>query len=416
VSLRPDAAARTLERAETAKRAVAVVFVLNGFAFAALISRVPNVKATLDLSASALGLLLLALSAGTLTALPLSGWVVHRIGARRTVLGGAIIVAVGLSVVAAGLLSVQVPLVAVGLAIYGVGVSVWDVAMNVEGADVERRLGRTVMPRFHAGFSLGTVAGALLGAAAAASGFGLPEQLLVALPLTVVGTVLGLREFQSDDPLERPSEATEGTGAAQASAPAQSLEFPAAPPGVAWAWKEPRTLLVGVMVFSFALIEGIANDWLALALVDGHGQSQTVGALGFGVFVTSMTIGRLTGGTFLDRHGRVPVLRVTGLLALAGVTSVILFGPLVLVLGGAVLWGIGASLGFPVGMSAGADDPARSAARVAVVSSIGYVAFLAGPPVVGLLADAVGLLEALTVVAVAAAVGMSVAAAARPLR
>jgi cyanate permease len=81
-----------------------------------------------------------------------------------------------------------------------------------------------------------------------------------------------------------------------------------------------------------------------------------------------------------------------------------------------VLWGLGASLGFPVGMSAGADDPARSAARVAVVSSIGYVAFLAGPPVVGLLADAVGLLEALTVVAVAAAVGMSVATAARPLR
>jgi MFS family permease len=170
------------------------------------------------------------------------------------------------------------------------------------------------------------------------------------------------------------------------------------------------------MVFCFALVEGIANDWLALALVDGHGQSQTVGALGFGVFVTSMTVGRLTGGSFLDRHGRVPVLRVTGLLALAGVTSVIVFGPLVLVLFGAVLWGLGASLGFPVGMSAGADDPARSAARVAVVSSIGYVAFLAGPPVVGLLADAVGLLEALTVVAVAAAVGMSVATAARPLR
>lgn len=408
MSLRPDAT-RTRERAETAKRAVAAVFVLNGFAFAALISRVPNVKATLDLSASALGLLLLALSAGTLTALPVSGWVVHRIGARRTVLGGVMFVAAGLSVVAAGLLSVQVPLVAVGLAIYGVGVSIWDVAMNVEGAAVERRLGRTVMPRFHAGFSLGTVGGALLGAAAAGAGFGLPEQLLVALPLTVVGTVLGLREFQSDGPPDEPPEAG-------SSAPVGTSPSEAAPPGVAWAWKEPRTLLVGVMVFSFALVEGIANDWLALALVDGHGQSQTVGALGYGVFVTSMTIGRLTGGSFLDRHGRVPVLRVTGLLALAGVTSVILFGPLVLVLCGAVLWGLGASLGFPVGMSAGADDPARSAARVAVVSSIGYVAFLAGPPVVGLLADAVGLLESLTVVAVAAAVGMSVATAARPLR
>ena len=414
MSSRPAAAAHTRERAETAKRAVATVFVLNGFAFAALISRVPNVKATLDLSASALGLLLLALSVGTLTALPLSGWVVHLIGARRTVFGGVLIVATGLSVVAAGLLSVRVPLVAVGLAVYGVGVSVWDVAMNVEGAAVERRLGRTVMPRFHAGFSLGTVAGALLGAAAAAAGFGLPGQLLVALPLTVVGTMLGLREFESDDP--RTDDGVGEDGHAESSEAPGGVDPDAVPPGVAWAWKEPRTLLIGVMVFSFALVEGIANDWLALALVDGHGQSQTVGALGYGVFVTSMTVGRLTGGSFLDRHGRVPVLRVTGLFALAGVSAVILFGPLVLVLCGAVLWGLGASLGFPVGMSAGADDPARSAARVAVVSTIGYVAFLAGPPMVGLLADAVGLLEALTVVAVAAAVGIAAATSARPLR
>jgi MFS family permease len=188
------------------------VFVLNGFAFAALISRVPNVKATLDLSASALGLLLLALSVGTLTALPLSGWVVHLIGARRTVFGGVLIVATGLSVVAAGLLSVRVPLVAVGLAVYGVGVSVWDVAMNVEGAAVERRLGRTVMPRFHAGFSLGTVAGALLGAAAAAAGFGLPGQLLVALPLTVVGTTLGLARVPVRRPAHRRPAHRDGVG------------------------------------------------------------------------------------------------------------------------------------------------------------------------------------------------------------
>lgn len=169
-----------------------------------------------------------------------------------------------------------------------------------------------------------------------------------------------------------------------------------------------------MVVLVFAVTEGTAGDWLALALVDGHGTSEATGAGGFALFVAAMTAARAAGGTALQRWGRVATLRASLLLALAGLMLVVLGPALPLVLAGALLWGAGAALGFPVGMSAAADDPARAAARVAVVSSIGYTAFLAGPPLVGLLADRVGILRALLVVLPALALGLLTAQATRP--
>ena len=153
------------------------------------------------------------------------------------------------------------------------------------------------------------------------------------------------------------------------------------------------------MVLAFALTEGVANDWLALALIDGYDVEDWVGVAGFAVFVTAMTAGRLVGTTVLDRYGRVPVLRATALAGIVGVLLVVLGGSAPVVVLGIVVWGLGASLGFPVGMSAGADDPLRAARRVSVISTIGYAAFFAGPPLIGWVADHVGTLDALLVVA-----------------
>jgi fucose permease len=251
--------------------------------------------------------------------------------------------------------------------------------MNVEGAVVERGLGRTIMPRFHAGFSLGTVAGAGLGAATTAAGVPLEWHLTGICVVTLVVLLSTVGGF-----LPRSAEAAAEhapTGAALA------------------AWYEPRTLLIGLMVFALAVTEGSANDWLAVALIDGYDVPHWVGVTGFGLFVTSMTTGRLVGPVLLDRHGRIPVLWSTMAAAGAGVLLIVLGGHAVLVVAGIVLWGLGASLGFPVGMSAAADDPARAAARVSVVSTIAYGAFLAGPPLLGFVADHVGTLDALLVVA-----------------
>jgi fucose permease len=186
--------------------------------------------------------------------------------------------------------------------------------------------------------------------------------------------------------------------------------------GARGAWREPGTLLIGLLVLGFAFMEGSANDWLAVAMVDGYGTSEALGAIGFGLFVSAMTIGRLFGGAALDRFRRVTVVRMSALTALIGLLLVLLSGVTVVALAGAALWGLGTSLGFPIGMTAAADDPQWAAARVSVVSSIGYTAFLAGPPLIGLMAQRTGILRALFIVSGALALALLTSNASRPLR
>jgi fucose permease len=184
---------------------------------------------------------------------------------------------------------------------------------------------------------------------------------------------------------------------------------------IAQAWRDRRTLLLGVLVLGLALAEGAAGDWVALALADGHGQTDAAGAAGYGLFVTFMTIGRFAGTLVLDRYGRVPVMRWCAALAVFGL-GLFVFAPSPwLAFVGLAIWGLGASLGFPVGMSAAADDPAKAAARVSVVSTIGYGAFLCGPPLLGLLAEHVGILHSLLAVMVMLAVSFFLSPVARKL-
>ena len=154
------------------------------------------------------------------------------------------------------------------------------------------------------------------------------------------------------------------------------------------------------MVLAMALTEGVANDWLAVAMVDGYDAPAWLGAAAFALFVAAMTAGRVTGTVLLDALGRLPVLWGSMAVAAVGIVLVVLGPTTWLVAVGVVLWGVGASLGFPVGMSAAADDPARAAARVSVVSTIGYTAFLVGPPLLGLLGSHFGVLNALLVVSI----------------
>ena len=398
----------TVDRAvNAASRAVFLVFVLNGFNFASWAARIPAVRDELSLSAAQVGILLLIGSIGSLAALPLSGLVVQRLGAPRTVLAFATANVAGLLVAALGVAVGQMWVVAAGLVLFGVGTGVWDAAMNLEGALVEQRLGRTVMPRYHAGFSVGTMVGAAVGAGAAALHTSVLTHLLVVLLASLAGVVWAVRAFLP-------------AGHATPDPAADAAAHPdGAAPGSArhafGAWLEPRTLLVGLVVLAAALTEGAANDWVGLAVVDGFDQSHAVGALTFGLFVTAMTGMRLLGTRLLDRYGRIAVLRLCGGLSIVGLLIFGLVPSLPFALVGVVLWGLGAALGFPVGMSAASDDPVRAPARVSVVSTIGYSAFLAGPPLLGLLAQYVGYRHALLAIAVPVVIGLLVVRAAAPL-
>jgi MFS family permease len=390
-------------RVITATRATYVAFIGSGFAFANWASRIPQVRDRLHLSPADLGLMLLSIAAGSLVALPLAGLIVAHLSSRRTVALMAAILAVGLAVVGVGYLGGVFPVV-IGLFLFGFANGAWDVAMNVQGATVERHLGRAIMPRFHAGYSAGTVAGALLGALMVAVHVPVTVHLLLVAVLIVAVVPFAVRGFVADAADERTvaeSAGIEPTGGRASSALAR--------------WREPRTLIIGIVVLAFAFSEGSGNDWIGVSVIDGYHTPAVVGTLGFATFLTAMTVARWFGTGLLDRFGRVVVLRGLAAVAVTGLVLFVFapFTPLAFV--GALLWGAGTSLGFPVGMSAAADDPAAAAGRVSVVASVGYCAFLGGPPLIGFLGDHITVLRALLVVAVMLGVASVVTNALRPL-
>jgi fucose permease len=384
------------------RNAVFVIFVLPGLAIASWVSRLPAVRDALDIPLDQVGVLILGMAGGSIIGLTLSSHIVARFGARTTILLGLIVSAVGVVIV--GLGATVGPVFAVaftGLFIFGFASGITDVAMNVSGAANERTLKRAIMPIFHAFFSFGTMIGAGLGALAELASVPIAVHFGVIAIAIVAVALVAVRFLQSEHGIE------EGTE------PVPEDDHSKTWRGRLSIWRDPRTLLIGVLVLGAAFAEGSANDWLGLAMVDGHGVANETGALVFGIFVTAMTAGRLGGVFLLDRFGRVPVLRASFLLAAAGLLVIIFVPDPLIATFGAIAWGLGSALGFPIGMSAAADDPRTAAARVSAVATIGYFAFLVGPPVIGFLGEQLGLLNALLVVLVLCAIGALVSGAAR---
>ncbi|WP_083527773.1 MFS transporter [Curtobacterium ammoniigenes] len=387
------------------RNSVFVVFTLSGLAIATWLGRVPTVRDSLHASTVEMALLVVGMSVGSILGLTVAGHVVSRFGARHGVQVATACLGVGL--LAAGLV-VSLRWGIAGLMpclfVFGFGNGLCDVSMNVSGAAAERAGTRTIMPLFHAAFSLGTLGGAALGALAEAAKvplvwhFGGTAVILAAAFLTAV------RWFHDEHRIGDESEAHHAPAAADPALDPLSSGIPTggmpAVPGRWAVWAMPGTLLIGIIVLGMALAEGSANDWLALAMVDGHGLTDAGGSAVLSVFVASMTVGRILGVVVIDRFGRVPVLRGSAILAIIGLSLLIVVPNTAIAIVGVICWGLGASLGFPVGMSAAAGDPRVAAARVSAVATIGYLAFLAGPLLIGFIGQQTGLLHALLVVLV----------------
>ncbi len=385
------------------RNAVFVIFGLTGLGLSSWVSRTPAIRDTLHASTGEMGWIVFCLAAGSIVGLIFSSHVLVMFGAKRTITTAITAGSIGLAVAGVGVTVFATPLLAcIGLALFGAGTGMCDVAMNVEGAANERVLGRTVMPLFHAAFSVGTVTGAAVGALAELLGISVAAHFCGVAVVIVVTAFVCLRKLQP-----HPDEPDTGPVPDDAQSGWR---------GRLSIWKDRRTILIGLIVLGMAFAEGSANDWLALAMVDGHHVSNAAGAFVFGVFVAAMTVGRVAGVYLLDRFGRVPVLRASAVLAAFGLVIVI-FVPSAWLAGvGVICWGLGSSLGFPVGMSAAADDPKTAAARVSAVATIGYFAFLVGPPAIGFLGVHFGLLNGLLLVLVLVALaGLTSSAAKKPV-
>jgi hypothetical protein len=299
--------------------------------------------------------------------------------------------------------------------------------MNVHGSAVEQRAGREWMPRYHACWSVGGIAGAGFGALAAHAGAPLVLHFgAVAVACTVL-VMVALRSFVEDR--EQGSEATPA-GDPGASQPPDPVPGPSegeagrtrdlAPPAVLNPRRARvltgRLLLVGVVTLCATTLEGAAADWLALFLTDERGATASLAAFGYAVFAVAMAAGRFSGTAVAERLGRDGAVRVGGVVSFAGVLLTVLGPGLAAAYAGAALWALGVCLVFPAAVSAGGEAPDRPADAIAAVTTIGYGGFLLGPPLIGLLADRVGLGRALLVLLVLAAGIATLAPAVRSRR
>ncbi|WP_406152546.1 MFS transporter [Streptomyces anulatus] len=383
-------------------RAALFLFMLaTGVSMASWVARTPAVRDALEVSTGSMGLVLFGLSIGSMAGVLASGGLVRGHGGRRVIALGAGLLTAGLLVIAGGAALEVSAGVFCGLALFGAGMGLAEVAFNIEGAAVERTLGRPVLPVLHGCFSLGTVVGALLGMGLTAVRFPVGWHLAavaVAVAAAGVWTVravpagTGQEEADPEDPAD--------SDAASAAGSEGGGRHPDGIRGQLAVWRDRRLVLIGLIVLAMAFAEGSANDWLPLLMVDGHGTSATAGSLTFMLFAVAMTTGRFTGGPLLVRYGPAAVVRASALVAASGVALVVFSDDALLAGAAVVLWGLGASLGFPVTISAAGEGVRNASARVAAVSTAGYAAFLVGPPSLGFLADHVGLRNAMVVVLV----------------
>jgi MFS family permease len=373
------------------RNAVMIAFALGGVTVATWGPRLPELRADLGMGDAWIGLVLAGVTVGSITGLAAAAALLSWLGSRGGICAMLWLVAVGIAGVGLGAgVAHSAWSTALGFVFVGFGIGAVDVMINVEGAAVERAAGKTLMPLLHAAWSAGAVVGAGIGAGGAAMRVPVAEQF-VAEAVLICATAAAAVRFLPATPRAstgaRPRRWGERVGA--------------------WlrGWGSLRLLLIGLVMLGVELGEGTANSWLTLAVRDGHGQPDAVAALFFVAFAVGETLARVFGGPVVDRIGRVRAVRVTTGLGAVGLVVFILASSGWLVLLGTLLWAVGVSMGFPLGMSAAAESGPNPAARVSVVASIGYLANLGGPPLIGFLSETVGVLTALWTLVVLLVIG-----------
>ncbi|MCI3928160.1 MFS transporter [Streptomyces sp. AN091965] len=360
-------------RLRAMRLAVSAVFFVTGAAFATWAARVPAVQDRLDLSAGELAVALVGLSGGAFVGLPLVGGLVARYGSRTVLRAGMALYLAALTGLA---FAPGLALLTAVLALFACGNTAVDVAMNTQGVLVERAYARPVLGGFHAMFSLGGIVGAGVGGLVASAGVGTgPHFAVTAVVLCAVAA-----------------------WAATALAPEPRRAERAADSGPLLALPGPGLWIPGLVAFCALMGEGVVNDWGAVYLHEVTGASAGLAGTGFAVFSAGMVVGRLSA----DRvRSRVGTTRFTlGCAAVAGVGALIPVASPTVLAGflGYGLLGLGMAAVIPVVFSHAADlNPERPGPSIAAVSAVGYVGFLAGPPLIGAVTESTTLRTAMLV-------------------
>lgn len=373
---------RSLSRARVA---VTVVFALNGALFASIFSRLPAIQERAGIGDGALGLALLCSMLGLLVSQVGAGALVARVGSRSVVLVGALGYAAALVPIS---LSQSFAALAASFALVGLSNGVLDVSMNVHGLTVERGLGRPILSTLHAAFSFGALGGAAVGGVVAAAGVGVVAHLCTAAALGACVAVAADRFL-----LPRSADA--------------------APEGPLLARPTRALAAIGVFAFCALLSEGAVNDWVAVYLEDDLDASEGLAAGGLAAFSLTMGIGRLAGDRLTEALGPARLARAGAGFAAAGMAIALAGAAPAIAIAGFAAMGVGLAALFPLALRAAAQRSEPAGPAVAAVSAMGYCGFLAGPPAVGGLSEALGLRAGLGLVALLCVTAAALAPAVR---
>ncbi|MFZ2178675.1 MAG: MFS transporter [Rhodococcus sp. (in: high G+C Gram-positive bacteria)] len=382
--------ARSAEALRHARAAIFGIFGINGFLLGMWVVHIPAIENRTGISHSTLGSLLLLLALGAIGGMQLSGPLADRFGSRRMV----IVAGLALSVATFG------PGTATGawqlglaLVVFGFANGALDVSMNSQAVEVEQGYGRPILSAFHALFSLGGVAGSLVGAATLAAGWAPATALLLAGGIGLVVVGVSSRRLMQGRPRDGRQVHTSERAHGHFS---------------------PRVLALGGIAFVLMLSEGVANDWSSLQVKEHLDASDAVAALAFGAFSVTMTVGRFTADRVSAAVGPVAVVRYGTLLAAAGMLLVVVSEILPLTIAGWALFGLGLSGCVPqIFTAAGNLGTGSAGTNMSRVVGLGYVGFLAGPATIGWITRVIPLTAAMTVPLVCALIAAACAGVVR---
>ena len=369
-------AGEPLTHHRSARVAVLTMFFVNGAVLGTWLPLIPAVQQKLGLNVSQLGIALLGVAVGAVITTPSTGWLVGRAGGRRVVTMAAVVGCVVLPLLP---LAPTLPVLTVALVVFGAALATMDVAMNIHGSVVEALYQRPLMSTFHAFYSIGGFAGALTSGGLAALSISPFDRALgpaLLLGAAVVVAHKWLPPAQTHTARTPPPRARSGV---------RRLSVPLA--------------ALGLMAFCSLLAEGASGDWSAIYLHKSLGTGTAFAATAFAAFSVAMAVGRLSGDWLTSRLGATRLLRGGGALAALGLTATLILGrPAVAVVGFGLI-GLGLANVVPTLFSAaGRSRNLEPRLAISAVASTGYAGLLAGPPLIGFVAQAFTLTRALIVV------------------
>jgi MFS family permease len=351
--------------------AVATFFFTNGFLYANWAGRLPEIQHFFNISNAILGILLFLAALGALLAMPFSGWLTARFGSER------VTYATGMLFCCTVPMLVFVPnywVAGIFFFILGIANGTLDVAMNGQAVFVERAYNKPIMSSFHGVFSIGMALGAAVSAGFAKLNWSLFSHLLLVAGAGIIAITWAMQHLLK----ELASETTN-----KSETPAFMLPTKAILP-------------LGIIAFCGMTGEGTMADWSALFVNKVVGESEYFSALAFGIFGTSMTVGRFLGDYFTAKFGKRKLLIYSSLFTIVGLFIALIYVSLATSILGFFLVGLGLANVVPiVYSSAGNTEGVEPSVGIAMATSIGYAGFFVGPPTIGFLADHFGLRVAL---------------------